>query len=142
MPTRKKSTRRRRPSRRRQPSQPAPPREPLVNPETAQAITGVILLLLGIVLLLAEIGITGLFSKALYHGLRELVGLTVLVIPLALILVGWRLARKQAVRRQLWIGGLIIIASLSALFHIFVHQAEAAARAGHGGGLMGFALTS
>lgn len=136
---RRRTTVRRKSARR----QPRHTTEPLLTPETAKSIAGVILILLGAVLTLGLFGVGGVLGRALVIWSSQLVGVANWVVPLLLAWYGVMAILEERVPRHYVLGSLLVLISADALLHQLVKTDQlTAAMAGQFGGLVGYGLTS
>ncbi|MDP9212183.1 MAG: DNA translocase FtsK [bacterium] len=138
-----KRTRSRKPARSRSRRTKPEPKQPLLEPETARRVTGVLLLAFAAVLISALVGLGGPAGSALALWGTQAIGISVWLLPPAAAYAGYRLYRHESLPRHLVIGFVIAITTLAALLHLFVKvdELEVALR-GEFGGLLGYALTA
>jgi S-DNA-T family DNA segregation ATPase FtsK/SpoIIIE len=144
--TRKSSARTRRPARR-QPArasrQAAAQNEPLLDPQTARMIFGVLFVLVGAILLLSLLHLAGPLGTAVGHWGAQVFGLTAFLLGALMIYYGIGLVRHKEPAPRVMVGGIVTLLSLSALLHLFVKTDQlGAAMNGEFGGLVGYALTA
>ena len=114
-----------------------------MSPETARAIGGVVLLLVGAVLALSLFGAAGPLGKALGIWVAQLFGWLGWAVPLLLFWYGLALLRRVDLTRNAVVGSLLLLVAGSGLLHLLVNVNEhSAALAGTYGGLTGYAITS
>ncbi len=141
---RRKTTRRspqtRRPARRRQ--QPAPA-EPLLSEEAQRTVGGILLSLFGLILLLALAGVGGPLGSVVARWVGQLFGWAAWAVAAAALYFGVVTLLKQDTPRRQPIGVSLIILGATGFLHLFIaNEPLAAARDGHGGGLLGYALSN
>ena len=146
----RKRTTRKRPAARRTPARRTPARsrpessaEPLVSPETARAIGGVVLCGLALVLLLALLGAAGPAGRALGNWVEQLLGWASWLLVPACAYFGVGLLEYVPTGRRQAVGAVIIVLSLAGLLHLLVRTNEyTAAVNGDYGGIVGYSITA
>ncbi len=137
-----KRTRSRKPARSRSRRTKPEPKQPLLEPETARRVTGVLLLAFAAVLAFALVGTGGPAGSALALWGTQAIGVSAWLLPPAAAYAGYRLYRHESLPRHTVVGFVISLVALAALLHLFVKvdELEVALR-GEFGGLLGYALT-
>lgn len=142
-------TARRRPARRtdrlapRNRRPPEPRNEPLLDPATARSVFGVLFALVGAILLLSLFGLAGPLGRAVGLWSSQVFGLTAFLLGGLMIYYGTGLIRHREPSPRVMLGGILSLASLAALLHLFVKTDQLnVAMNGEFGGLVGYALTA
>lgn len=116
-----------------------------VNPETKRGIGVVFLFVLGILSLMSLANIAGGLGILIKNGLRSLVGIPMIVLPVVILVAAWTLAKpkKYQVHFSHVLGGVLLVASISGFFHVFIpfDQAVSAIGTNRGGGYIGLAAS-
>ena len=120
--------------------------EPWLSPETKQAITGVLLILVGIVAAFSLFGQAGRVGQGLLALLRRIFGYLAWLSPLLFLYVGYRLVRPNAEPLPRWrvVGAVLLVVGLLGGFHsigVAPDDALQVAAEGKGGGYFGFAVS-
>ena len=112
-----------------------------IDPIVRNQIIAIVLLLLAFVILVSAFGFAGSLGIYLNLYLRLAIGWTVFVTPLILAGIAYSLFKPEEYEiTGLTIAGLVVLlASFSGIFHIFISSSttETMANAGNGGGLLG-----
>lgn len=106
-------------------------------------ITSAVLITLAIILFLGLINSAGPLGIYLSQGIRFVFGWASWLIPINLILFSYFLVKipgEQKLPSQQWIGLILLIFSLAAIFHLYFLEDELAISEYRGGGYFGFAL--
>ncbi|MCL5093928.1 MAG: DNA translocase FtsK [Patescibacteria group bacterium] len=115
---------------------------PNLSSETLKSILGLFLFVFAFIIFLSLFGLAGTFGLSLYSRLRVLIGWTVFFAPLISGSIGYALffPEKYSMGKNLLIGVLILITSLSGIFHVFLplETSMEMARDGLGGGYIGY----
>ncbi|MEI7690399.1 MAG: DNA translocase FtsK 4TM domain-containing protein [bacterium] len=137
-------------SRKRKPGRPkgsanknkAPESTSSINPDTIRDIVAIVLFIIAFILLVSFFGFGGSLGRALNDNLRIALGWTTFVLPIILGVFGYALLRTEFdyINKVTYAGLILFLSSLSGLFHIFYNPLTAidVAKAGNGGGLLGF----
>lgn len=135
---------RRQPARTRRASRPTlAQNEPLLDPQTARMIFGVLFALVGAVLLLSLFGLAGPLGAAVGRWSGQVFGLTAFLLGALMIYYGVGLIRHKEPSPRVMLGGVVALLSLAALLHLFVKTDQlGVAMDGEFGGLVGYALTA
>ncbi len=117
--------------------------EPMIAPETKREIAAVVLAALTILLLFAVFNFGGTLVTGLFSGLRLVFGFAAYLLPAIFAGLAIMLFRRDnPPRAHNYIGFIILILALSALFHIGVSVDDAmnTAQMGGGGGFVGYSI--
>ena len=137
-------------SRKRKPGRPkgstnknkAPESTSRINPDTVRDIVAIVLFIVAFILLVSFFGFGGSLGSTLNDNLRIALGWTTFVLPIILGVFGYALLRTEFdySNKVTYAGLILFLGSLSGLFHIFYNPLLAfdVAKAGSGGGLLGF----
>ena len=118
---------------------------PRFNQGVPQEIIAIIMAALTVLLVFAVFNFGGSLVTSLFHGLRLAFGFAAYVLPVITGLLAYMLFRPEAydttATNYIGLGGFVI--SLSTLLHVPISadQADASARAGNGGGYLGYGLS-
>lgn len=114
--------------------------------ETKMAIVGVVFLVLALIILFSFVDQAGAVGAALLEGLRRLVGWLAYVVPVALLMSGYRLLRPIDQSLAWWrlVGYALLAVGLLGTLHLVAApptDSLQAATEGKGGGYLGFMLS-
>jgi len=113
-----------------------------INPDTIRDIVAIVLFIIAFVLLVSFFGFGGSLGSSLNDNLRIALGWTTFFLPIILGFFGYALLRTDFdySNKVTYVGLTLFVASLSGLFHIFYNPQTSIdiAKAGNGGGLLGF----
>lgn len=117
-----------------------------LKPATKQAIAGVIVAVLSVIIVFSFFNQAGRVGQSLLHGLRLVVGWLAYAIPLLGLYLGWRLVRpgREPLARWRVVGVVLAIIGLLGTFHIVgvpIDNSLQLAYDGRGGGFLGFLLS-
>ncbi|MDP3997671.1 MAG: DNA translocase FtsK [Candidatus Andersenbacteria bacterium] len=117
-----------------------------LRPETKQAVVGVILLLLAVIIVLSFFNQAGKVGVALLIALRQLVGWLAYPTPFLMMYIGYRLLRpgREPLAKLRIVGAALAVVGLLAVFHLLgvsTDDALQVAYEGKGGGFLGFMLS-
>jgi len=117
-----------------------------LEPETQRSILGVILVVIGLVFTLSVFGIGGAIGNYLAFFLKFLFGIIGFPIPVIVFIIGTLILAPTTIEFRLsgFLGTGLALICLSSLAHLFVNPDVAfeVAKAGAGGGIIGFGLAS
>jgi S-DNA-T family DNA segregation ATPase FtsK/SpoIIIE len=117
-----------------------------LSPEARQEIAAVFMAALAVLLLLGCFNFGGSLVTGMFHGARVGFGFAAYLLPVILGSLAWMLFQPDnySVRGRNYVGFILLLASVSALFALTVHSnvAQAQAQAGNGGGLLGFSIAT
>ena len=120
--------------------------EPMLSPEARGEILAVVLSVLAVLLIFADFDFGGTLVTGLFHGLKVVLGNAALILPVIFAALAWRLFQpsKYQVRAWHYLSLAVLLAAFAALWHIGVDPASSftTGRAGNGGGLVGYGITS
>lgn len=123
-----------------------PSLKPEFSPGVVREITAIILAALALLLVFAVFNFGGVFVTGMFHGLRLTFGYAAYLLPIVLGGLSYMLFRSSVyeVTAATWIGFIGFLVVFAGLFHIGVPTGQAFdhARAGTGGGFVGFGLSS
>jgi len=115
-----------------------------LDPETKRGILVVAILALGAIGLLSLFGLAGSLGVYYAQAMIFIFGWGKWLLPLVLLVWGFLLYNqdKDWVRGAVYLGLFLLVISLSALFHLFINQAEwqATISSGAGGGYLGYLM--
>lgn len=117
-----------------------------LKPQTKQAIAGIVLIVLSLILMFAFFNQAGSVGAALLMGLRRLTGWLAYALPFLLLYIGYRLLRPTSEQLPRWrlVGAGLTIVGLLGIFHIVnvpLDDSLQIAAEGRGGGYLGFMLS-
>ena len=119
---------------------------PLLSPEAKREITAVFLGAMALLLSFACFNFGGTLVMSMFHGLRIALGYSAYILPVVFGSLAWMLFQptRYSVRGVNYFGWFGLLASSSALVHIFIGTTDAkvAAQNGDGGGYVGYAITT
>jgi S-DNA-T family DNA segregation ATPase FtsK/SpoIIIE len=113
-----------------------------LNPDVVREISAIVLFIVAFLLLVSFFGFGGSLGNALFTNLRVLLGWTTFLLPLVLVWLGYAFFDKEFPWSK-WTtyGGILLgVVSFCGIFQIFMKPETAleTAKAGNGGGMMGY----
>ncbi|MCX6806968.1 MAG: DNA translocase FtsK 4TM domain-containing protein [Candidatus Berkelbacteria bacterium] len=117
-----------------------------IDPDTAREIIAIVLIVLGIIFILSLLGLAGHLGEFLAHLITLLFGFLAIIFSLALLVLGIMLFLPEKFPMSTWsaVGVTLFFLFFPALFHLFIGKEEAleVAKAGKGGGIVGFSVST
>lgn len=115
-----------------------------VNPQVIQQIVGIVLFILSFIIIVSLFGFGGKLGGFINTGLRLAIGWSIFLLPLLLGGIAFSLFNPEDYEiTGITVTGLfMLIATSSGMFHIFVSNTNTLtyAKAGNGGGFLGFGI--
>lgn len=120
--------------------------ESWLKPETKQAIIGIVLVILSLIIGFSFFGQAGRVGASLLQGLRQAVGWLAYGTPLLGLYIGWRLLKPRREPLELWrvLGLVLLLVGLLGELHVIgvpLDDSLQVAYEGRGGGFLGFMLS-
>jgi S-DNA-T family DNA segregation ATPase FtsK/SpoIIIE len=118
---------------------------PILSPEQKHMIGAIVCSALTLLLLFAVANFGGSLPTAMFHYLRLMFGYTAYFLPAVTLTLAIMLFRRDnPPRGHNYTGFIVLVLSMSALFHVGINAAQAANEAGqgNGGGFLGFLVAN